>query len=168
MHISARTKHHVVLREEEKVTIQQIIKKGASKARTITRARVLQLTDAGRKDSEICTALGLDRSVIYDTRKNYVKGGLHRAIYDLPHTGAKRKLTGEQEAQVVAIACTEAPVGADHWTLDLLVEEVKAKLDIRIGRTAIWKVLLRNKTKPWSKKNVVYTEYNAGISHQDA
>lgn len=166
MHISARTKHHVVLREEEKGIIKQLIKKGTTKARTITRARVLQLADAGRKDSEICVALGLDRSVIYDIRKNYVKGGLHRAIYDLPHKGAKRKLTGEQEARVVAIACTDAPVGADHWTLDLLVEEVKNKLDVTIGRTAIRKVLLRNKAMV--KKNVVYTEYNAGISHQNA
>lgn len=168
MHISAQTKYQVELAEEEKTTIKQIIKKGESKARTITRARILQLADAGKKDADICFALGIVRSVVYDTRKHYQQSGIDRALYDLPHKGAARKLTGEQEAEVIAIACSKAPKGYVRWTLNLLTAEVNNKIGVTIGRTAIWKVLLRNDTKPWLKKNVVHRESNRRIQAEHA
>ena len=59
-----------------------------------------------------------------------------------------QSLTGIQEAEVIAIACTKAPTGYKRWTLDFLTEEVKSKLNVSIGRTAIWKVLLRSNEKP--------------------
>lgn len=159
MHISAQTKYNVTLKPEEKTIIKQIIRVGESKARTITRARILLLTDAGKKDAIICEALGLVRSVVHDVRKHYHDGGLKRAIYDLPHKGADRKLTGKQEAEIVAIACSDAPKGYSRWTMDLLTEEVNNH-GITIGRTAVYKILLRNDTKPWLKKNVVHSEGN--------
>lgn len=160
MHISAQTKFKVVLPPEEKVILENLIRAGVTKARTITRARILLLSASGETDNTICQSLRIVRSVVYDTRKHYVKGGLKRALYDLPRPGKERKLTGEQEAEVVAIACTKAPKGYTRWTLDLLTQEVKKKIKVTIGRTAIWKVLLRNNEKPWLKKNVVYSHYN--------
>lgn len=163
MHISAQRKYKVKLRPEEKKILQAIIHKGTIKARIITRARILLLADQEKIDATICESLGIVRSVVYDTRKHYVTGGLKRALYDLPRPGKERILTGTQEAEVTAIACTKAPKGYKRWTLDLLTEEVKSKLKVSIGRTAIWKVLLRNNQKPWLKKNVVYSESNGGI-----
>lgn len=156
MHISAQTKYKVVLSDEEKKSLQSLIRKGNAKARTITRARILLLTDEGRKDTEIQNALHTATSTPHDIRKRYTQGGLNRALYDAPRPGKERILSGIQEAEVVAIACSTAPKGYSHWTLDLLTEEVRGKLEVEIGRTAIWKVLLRNNTKPWRKKNVVY------------
>ena len=161
MHISAQTKYKVKLTPSDKRTLQTLLHKGTIKARIITRARILLLADQGKTDETICRSLDIVRSVVYDTRKHYVTGGLNRALYDLPRPGQKRKLTGAQEAQVVAIACTKAPKGYVRWTLDLLVEEVNKKVGVSIGRTAIWKILLRNDTKPWLKKNVVYSEGNS-------
>jgi transposase len=166
--ISARKKYHVTLTEEEQKQLSQLIKKGITNARVITRARILLAAHEGKTDKEIYTAFKIADSTPGDIRERFCEAGLSRALYDLPHKGASRKLTGEQEAQVIAIACTDAPEGTDHWTLDLLVEEVKDKLGVTIGRTAIWKVLLRNKTKPWLKKNVVYTESNRRIYQEDA
>lgn len=161
MHISAQRKYKVVLNGEEKTTVTALISKGIAKARTITRARILLFANDGKKDKTICESLGVVRSVVYDVRKHYVAGGLKRALFDLPHKGAQRKLTGKQEAAVVAIACSKAPKGYARWTLDLLTEGVRNKLGVSIGRTAIWKVLLRNDTKPWLKKNVVYSQSHA-------
>lgn len=158
MHISVQRKYKVTLTPQEQRTVTALIGKGTAKARTITRARILLLTHKGNIDKTVCEALGIVRSVVYDTRKHYVEGGLQRALFDLPHKGAQRKLSGKQEAEVVAIACTDAPKGHVRWTLDLLTEEVKKKVGISIGRTAIWKVLLRNDTKPWLKKNVVHSQ----------
>lgn len=158
MHISAQRKYKVALTPEEQTHVTALIGKGTAKARTITRARILLLANEGNIDNTICKALSVVRSVVYDTRKHYVEGGMKRALFDLPHKGAQRKLSGKQEAEVVVIACTKAPKGYVRWTLDLLTAEVRNKLGVSIGRTAIWKVLLRNDTKPWLKKNVVYPE----------
>ena len=140
-----------------------MIHKGTGKARTITRARVLLLVDEGKTDRDIFLTLHTATSTPHDIRKKYQEGGLKRALYDAPRPGKERKLTGEQEAEVIAIACTNAPKGYVRWTLDLLTEAVKKKLNVTIGRNAIWKVLLRNNTRPWLKKNVVYPEGNTRI-----
>jgi transposase len=161
VHISAQRKYNVRLSDKDKQLLKTLTHKGVAKARIITRARILLLADQQKTDATICASLGLVRSVVYDTRKHYVTGGLKRALYDLPRPGQARKLTGSQEAEVVAIACSDAPKGYTRWTLDLLTEEVKNKLGVFIGRTAIWKVLLRNNTKPWLKKNVVYSQGNS-------
>lgn len=158
MHISAQTKYQVVLSEQERVMLSALIRKGTAKARVITRARVLLLAHEGRIDKEIYESLMIAYSTPHDIRKNYTQGGLKRALYDAPRPGQARKLTGEQEAAVIAIACSQAPKGYVRWTLDLLTEEVRRTVGIPIGRTAIWKVLLRNDTQPWRKKNVVYPQ----------
>jgi transposase len=157
MHISARTKYKVVLTPEEKASLQTIIHKGTAKARTITRVRVLLLVDEGKTDKDIYMLLHTATSTPHDIRKKYHEGKLKRALFDAPRPGKERKLNGKQEARVVAIACSKAPKGYTRWTLDLLTEEVNNQ-GIVIGRTPVWKVLLRNKTKPWLKKNVVYSE----------
>lgn len=158
MHISAQRKYQVKLTPKEKVTLQALIHKGSAKARSITRARILLMADEGRKDLEIIRTLQVASSTPHDTRQHFVEGGLKRALFDAPRPGQKKKLTGVQEAEVVAIACTKAPKGYARWTLDLLTEEVTGKLGVSIGRTAIWHVLLRNNLKPHRKKNVVYSQ----------
>lgn len=158
MHISAQRKFTVALSPEEKMKLLQLVRRGLTKARTITRARILLMVDEGKKDKEIYQLLHIGNSTPHDIRKKYQEGGLQTALYDLPRPGKERLLQGVQEAEVIAIACSKAPKGYTRWTLDLLTEKVKRKLGISIGRTAIWKVLLRNDTKPWLKKNVVYSQ----------
>lgn len=151
-----KLQHPIELSQSEKTQLQTLVHKGRTNTRIITRARVLLLAQEGKIDREIYGTLGLAVSTPYDIRKRYHRGGLHHALYDRPHQRRGRKLTGVQEAEVVAIACTRAPKGYVRWTMDLLTEEVRSKLSVSIGRTAIWKILLRNDTKPWLKKNVVY------------
>ncbi|SRR6266487_1137038 len=148
--------HSIQLSEEEITKLTMIIHKGKENTRVITRSRVLLLANDGKKDPEIYTVLSLSTKTPYEIRKRYHEGGLQNALYDAPRPGQPRKLNGKQEAKVIAIACTKAPKGYDHWTMDLLTEEVHNQ-GMTIGRTAVWKVLLRNDIKPWRKKNVVYS-----------
>jgi putative transposase len=154
MKISARKIYKVHLQDQEKQQLQGIVKKGTTKARTITRARILLMAEEQKTDKQIYEALDLASSTPHDIRRKYCDGGLKKALYDAPRPGKERKLSGVQEAKVVAIACTKPPDGYANWTLDLLTEEVKEKIGITIGRTAIWKVCLRNEIKPWREKNV--------------
>lgn len=155
---SARKIYRVTLTGHAQQLLEQLIHKGHSSARVITRARIVLLANKGKTDKEIYQALSLADSTPGDIRQRFAQGGIERALYDLPRPGKKRTLTGMQEAEVIAIACTDAPKGYARWTLDLLTEKVTSKLEISIGRTAIWKVLLRNDIKPWLKKNVVYSQ----------
>ncbi len=148
-----KLQHPITLPQEEKTQLQTLVHKGVANTRTITRARVLLLADEGKFDREIYDSLGLATSTPYDIRKRYHEGGLKNALHDTPHRRRDRKLSGGQEAMVIATACTKAPKGYRHWTMDLLTEEINKK-GITIGRTAIWKILLRNNLKPWREKNV--------------
>ena len=155
--ISARKIHRIALTIQEIQQLKTLIRKGTLNARVVTRARVLVMAHEGKIDKEIYEALDIAVSTPYDIRKRYHEGGLQRALYDAPRPGQQRKLTGTQEAEVIALACTAAPKGYSRWTLNLLTEAVQETLGVSIGRTAVWKVLLRNNLKPWLKKNVVYS-----------
>lgn len=146
------------LSPQEVTQLQTLIRKGTANARTITRARSLLMSNSGATDKEIYEPLDLSVSTPYDIRKRYHTGGMNRALYDAPRPGQQRKLTAEQEAQVIAIACTKAPKGYARWTISLLTEQVCHTLHVSIGRSAIWHVLLRSHTQPWREKNVVYTQ----------
>jgi hypothetical protein len=50
----------------------------------------------------------------------YLSGGLEAVLYDKKQQRQRQALTGEQAAHLIAIACTPAPDGHDHWTLRLL------------------------------------------------
>ena len=58
--------------------------------------------------------------------------GPEAAINDKPRPGQERKLDGRQEAHpvsstgqaLIAIACSAAPEGHTHWTLQLLADQV--------------------------------------------
>lgn len=166
--LSARKIHRINLNASEIQQLKTLLRKGIANTRVITRARILLMAHDGKIDKEIYNALNLSVSTPYDIRKRYHTGGIKRALYDLLRPGQKRKLTGAQEAQIIAIACTDAPKGYVRWTMDLLTEEVNQKLPVSIGRTAVYKALLRNDTKPWLKKNVVYPESNAGVYQKNA
>src|SRR5512144_806249 len=154
--------HIIQLTYEEYHKLTILVKSGIEHARVITRARVLLLADEGKIDKEIAGIFSLSTKTPYEIRKRYHIGGLESALYDRPRPGQPRHFNGAQEAEIVAIACTKAPKGYAHWTLDLLTKEVRGRR-IRIARTDVWKVLLRNNLKPWRKKNVVHKHNYAGV-----
>jgi Homeodomain-like domain len=57
------------------------------------------------------------------TRQRFVEANLE-ALHDRPRPGGQCKLSGKQEAHLIAVACTPAPEGHTRWTLQLLAEQV--------------------------------------------
>lgn len=115
-----RKKYIVDLNEEERQMLKEMTSKGEIKARKMRRAQLLLKADEGMSDPEIMTALGVSRPMVERVRKRFVEGGLGRALNDAPRPGQKRKLDGRAEAHLVAMACSDAPEGHDHWSLRLL------------------------------------------------
>ena len=118
------TKSPVKLKPKERKELKKIISKGASKARTITRARILLMAHEGKTDTHIIENLTVARNTVRTVRSRYIQGGLELALKEQSRSGAPRKFTGCQKAKITAIACSKAPEGRSRWTLRLIADKV--------------------------------------------
>ncbi len=79
-------------------------------------------------------------------------GNLEAALSEEPRPGADRKLSGKEEALLVATACSDPPKGRARWTLELLAGElVRLTEHDDISRETVRRRLAENELKPWRK-----------------
>ena len=112
----AQEKYGVQLTPEEE-RLRQLIRSGQHSARVITRARVLLRTDEGWSASQVVAALDTSQRTVYRTKRRYAEEGLGGVLHDHPQANRYRKLDDKGEAHLIALACSDAPDGNDHWTL---------------------------------------------------
>jgi transposase len=118
----------------------------------LRRAQVLLAADAGASDEEIARSVGVGGSTVYRTKRRFVLGNLEAALSEEPRPGARRKLSGKQEALLVATACSKPPAGRCRWTLELLAGEmVKLTEHDNVSRETVRRRLAENDLKPWRK-----------------
>ena len=84
---------------------------GKHAARKLKRAQILLAADAGASDEEIASSVGVGGSTVYRTKRRFVLGNLEAALSEEPRPGASRKLSGKEEALLVATACSEPTRG---------------------------------------------------------
>jgi transposase len=118
-----KKKYRVALSTEERMTLAQLLRRGKAGTRQLTRARILLKADEGLSDEEIAAALHVGTATVGRTRQRFVEENLG-ALDEHARPGSQRKLTGKQEAHVIAVACTPAPAGHARWTLRLLAAKV--------------------------------------------
>ena len=94
--------------------------------------------------------------LVHDVRQAYVEQGLSAALEWKPKSRHRpRKLDGEQEARLIALACSPAPQGRARWTLRLLANKlVELEIVDSISKDAVHGVL-KNELKPWLKEQWV-------------
>jgi transposase len=120
----ANEKHEVHLKEEERRKLLGIVSKGRNKAVVIQRAHILLKVDEGKTDGEISQMLYSSEQTIRRIRLRFAQEGLQAALEDKPHLASGSELDEEQEARIIALACSEPPAGQARWTLELLTKEV--------------------------------------------
>jgi transposase len=108
----------------ERNELAALLSGGKQAARKLKRAQILLAADAGVSDEDIALSVGVGGSTIYRTKRRFVEGNLKRALSEEPRPGAERKLTGKEEALLVATACSSPPAGRARWTLELLTDEL--------------------------------------------
>ena len=90
---------------------------------------------------------------MYRTKRRFVEGNLERALSEEPRPGAERKLTGKEEALLVATACAKPPAGRARWTLELLAGEmVRLTEHESLSRETVRRRLAENELKPWRRE----------------
>ena len=116
-------KYIVDLTDDERATLQALVRRGKTQSRRLTRARILLHAARGATDSEIVAALGVGQATVERTRRRFVEEGLG-ALDERPRPGARPRLSAKAEARLVAEACSQAPEGREHWTMRLLAGRV--------------------------------------------
>jgi hypothetical protein len=124
-------KYHVTLTEDERKYLRELIAKGKTQGYRIRHAQMLLALDeipenADWTDKKIAKAYASNEKSVGDLRRRFVEQGFEAALgrkkRETPPVQAK--ITGEVEAQIVALTCSDPPDGRAEWTLRLLAEQV--------------------------------------------
>jgi transposase len=145
-------RYRVELSQAEHDELKALLSGGKHAVRKVKRAQILLAADTGAGDEEIATSLGVGGSTVYRTKRRFVLGNLELALREEPRPGAERKLSGKEEALLVATACSSPPEGRARWTLDLLAGTMVRLTDHEsISRDTVRRRLAENEIKPWRK-----------------
>ena len=145
-------RYRVDLDQPERDELTAMLRGGKHPARKLKRAQILLAADAGQSDETIATTVVVGGSTVYRTKRRFVEMGLEVALCEEPRPGAERKLTGKEEALLVATACSSPPPGCARWTLELLADAfVKLTQHEQLSRETVRRRLAENDLKPWRK-----------------
>lgn len=140
------------LSKKDDQTLEAFRAKGSHKARETNRAHILAALHRKVPESRIMAVLGVGRTAIWRTRAAYRQGGLALALYEDPRPGKPKRYQTEDEAQVVALACSAPPEGATRWTVARLTEAARQHPRMAwISRERVRRFLKKTRSGPGAK-----------------
>ena len=146
-------RYRVDLSQSERDELSALVSRGRLSARRLKRMQILLAADAGVSDEAISASVQTSGSTIYRTKKRFVEISLEAALSEEPRPGAARRLSGKQEAQLVALACSDPPEGCARWTLKLLTNALVEVIEhSSVSSETVRRRLDDNDLKPWQKK----------------
>ena len=119
-----REKFAVRLTPEERDQLEHMVRAGKSSARVTTRARILLKTDEGWTAPKVAQALDVSEGTVFRLKRRFAEDGLEGALKDRVQANRYRKLDHLDEAHLLALVCSPAPEGHDHWELRLLADRM--------------------------------------------
>src|SRR5689334_24076876 len=139
--VAMNVRYRVELSEVERGELRAMLSGGKRAARKLKRAQILLAADAGVADETVAISLDVGVSTVSRVKRRFVEGGVERALDEEPRPGAARKLTGKEEALLVATACASPPEGRARWTLERFCQVSRHRpWPMRVG-LAIWPAL---------------------------
>lgn len=127
----AHKKYIVTLTEPERQHLHEITTRGRVNARKLVRAHILLKADQGAdggpawSDQQISQAFNVNVTTVENVRKALVEDGFEACLeHKKPSRSKSRKLDGDQEAHLIALACSQPPEGRNRWTLRLLADKM--------------------------------------------
>lgn len=153
--------HKVVIRltDGQRQSLKTLVHTGTHTAHARTRAQILLKADADGPhcwpDERIAEALGICRMTVSRVRQQFVVEGLDATLHKKKATDRQyRKLDGQQEAQLIALACSPAPDGRARWTMKLLADKlVQMEVVEAIDPATVWRTLKKMTSNRGSSSN---------------
>ena len=154
-------RYRIELSEDERCELAGMLKGGKQAVRRLKRAQILLAADAGVPDEAITQSVRVSGSTVSRTKRRFVEGNLEGALTEELRPGATRKLSGQEEALLVATACSRPPEGRARWTIELLAGEmVRLTAHDSLSRETVRRRLAENELKPWRRKMWCVPEVN--------
>jgi transposase len=154
-------RYRIELSEDERCELAGMLKGGKQAVRRLKRAQILLAADAGVPDEAIAQSVRVSGSTVSRTKRRFVEGNLEGALTEELRPGATRKLSGQEEALLVATACSRPPEGRARWTIELLAGEmVRLTAHDSLSRETVRRRLAENELKPWRRKMWCVPEVN--------
>ncbi len=146
-------KQHLQLQDSERNYLNAMLSKGSLNTRVQKRALGLLELDKGKSYQEVANLFNMSYPAVHSWGKKYRKEGL-AFLQDKPRSGRPVELSGEQKAQITAIACSEPPKGYARWSLRLLADHiVKLELVDEISHTEVGRILKKMNCSLTGKNN---------------
>lgn len=146
----------IALSEKDKIYLQKYVRTGKRSARSIKRAQVLLFLHESLPAEQVVERVGISLATLYNIKHRYLREGLALALQDKPKSGAPAQITSRQEAQLTALACSEAPAGYSQWSLRLLSDKmVELGYVEHISHEQVRKMLKKASLNLGSKSNGV-------------
>jgi hypothetical protein len=126
-----RKQHHIHLTPAQRAEAQAVLARGSAAALTARHARILLEADAAvrrrvRSDRQVAEVCGVSARTVARVRERFARDGFAVALHGRSHRGATPKLSADQEARLIALACSPPPDGRVRWSVRLLAERVVA------------------------------------------
>ena len=121
-------KYRIELTPQEREELKALVSRGRTAAYKQTHARILLMSDEAQDglpmtDEAVAKALKVGHATVERVRRRCVEEGLVAALNRKKQLRRRpRKLDGEAQAHLIAIACSEPPQGRASWTLKLLAD----------------------------------------------
>lgn len=113
--------------------------------REINRANILLLLHRGKQAKEITDFLDVGRNTVSRTKQKFIREGIEAALEEEFRPGQPKKYKQRQEAEIIALACSDPPEGRERWTLQLLTKQASKKRGLEtINRESIRLILKKN------------------------
>jgi transposase len=164
-------KIRVCLSGEQRATLEAICRSHSVGAAKQRRARILLMADenhpeGGFTDKQIAEKVGLCERQVVRLRQRYVREG-DKTLDRRPRPPVPGKLDGKAEAHLVTLCCSKPPEGRDHWTLQLLCDEMaRLKLVESVCRETVRKTLKKTNLSPGGQSGFAFPNpIGHGSSH---
>jgi transposase len=123
-----KKKYKVCLTVEERTAIQSLIYSRTASNTIKKRANIVLLSDnsVGKPMSqeEIAVRCGVSDVTVYKTVKDYcLKGAEYALKFKRTKSTNPAIVTGDTEARIIALACSNSPEGTARWSIRLLTEK---------------------------------------------
>ena len=145
--------YRIKLDDEERASLNALLSRGHAAVRRVKRAQILLAADRGLSDEAIAASLGVGTATVWRIKRRCVDAGVEAALSEAPRPGAARKLSGAEQALLVATACSTPPAGRARWTLALLAGRMVAlTAHTMLSRETVRRCLHEQQLKPWLHK----------------
>ena len=153
-------KYRINLNNDEREALEAIRSRGSHSSQKYKRALILLLSDESqgekRSDSDVAECVGVNIKTVERLRQRCHVVGPLKSLEFKPHAPRTdlRKMTGDLEAKITQIACSEAPDGCSHWTISLLASTAVARGLVDSLAPASVQRLLKKVNLPHGKMNI--------------